>query len=123
MYPRATWRRPGRTSSFQTPALPPGARHPLAPAVLRAPRRSPRSPADRSSGGLRASPTATVFGTVTPTVTASAPEVPKGRLAGLRRRYEPRLATLRRSDTAEAAGRAGALVADHVRALSATVIF
>jgi O-antigen/teichoic acid export membrane protein len=56
-------------------------------------------------------------------MTASAPEVPKGRLAGLRRRYEPQLDNLRRSDTAKAAGLAGAMVANSVLALIATVVF
>jgi O-antigen/teichoic acid export membrane protein len=56
-------------------------------------------------------------------MTASAPEVPKGRLAGLRRRYEPQLENLRRSDTAKAAGLAGAMVANSVLALIATVVF
>jgi O-antigen/teichoic acid export membrane protein len=56
-------------------------------------------------------------------MTASAPEVPKRGLAGLRRRYEPRLEILRRSDTAKAAGLAGAMVANSVLALVATVVF
>src|SRR5438067_5146406 len=114
---------PGRTSSCRHRGPPRPVRRPRGKGVLRAPRRSPRSPPDRSSDGLRASPPATVFGTVTPTMTVSAPEGPKRRLAGLRRRYEPQLDSLRGSDTAKAAGLAGAMIANNVLALISTVVF
>src|SRR5207302_196529 len=84
---------------------------------------SPRSPPERSFDGLRASPPATVFGTVSRTMTASAREESRGRLAGLRRRYEPQLSSLRGSDTAKAAGLAGAMIANNVLALISTVVF
>jgi O-antigen/teichoic acid export membrane protein len=56
-------------------------------------------------------------------MTVSSPDGQKRGLAGLRRRYEPRLETLRASDTAKAAGLAGAMVANSVLALVATVVF
>jgi O-antigen/teichoic acid export membrane protein len=56
-------------------------------------------------------------------MTVSAPEGPRGRLAGLKRRYEPQLENLRRSDTAKAAGLAAAMVANSVLALVSTVVF
>jgi O-antigen/teichoic acid export membrane protein len=46
-----------------------------------------------------------------------------GRLAGLKRRYEPRLAALRGSDTAKAGGLAGAMIVNNVIALGSTVVF
>jgi O-antigen/teichoic acid export membrane protein len=56
-------------------------------------------------------------------MTASARDVSRGRLAGLRRRYEPQLESLRGSDTAKAAGLAGAMIANNVLALISTVVF
>jgi O-antigen/teichoic acid export membrane protein len=56
-------------------------------------------------------------------MTVSAPQGPKGQLAGLKRRYEPQLNKLRKSDTAKAGGLAAAMVANSVLALVATVIF
>ncbi|HEY2159868.1 MAG TPA: hypothetical protein VGH24_01050 [Solirubrobacteraceae bacterium] len=56
-------------------------------------------------------------------MTVSAPEGPKRRLGGLRRRYEPQLETLRASDTAKAAGLAVAMIANNLLALVATVVF
>jgi len=49
--------------------------------------------------------------------------VQRGRIAGLRRRYEPHVETLRSSDTAKAAGLAGAMIANNVIALGSTVVF
>ncbi len=46
-----------------------------------------------------------------------------GRLAGLKRRYEPRLAVLRGSDTAKAGGLAAAMIVNNVIALGSTVVF
>jgi O-antigen/teichoic acid export membrane protein len=46
-----------------------------------------------------------------------------GRLASLKRRYEPQIANLRGSDTAKAAGLAGAMIANNVIALIATIVF
>jgi O-antigen/teichoic acid export membrane protein len=46
-----------------------------------------------------------------------------GRLAGLRRRYEPQLAALRKSDTAKAGGLAAAMIVNNVIALGSTVVF
>ena len=56
-------------------------------------------------------------------MTVTAPQGPKRRLEGLRRRYEPRLESMRQSDTAKAAALAGAMVANSVLALISTVIF
>jgi O-antigen/teichoic acid export membrane protein len=47
----------------------------------------------------------------------------EGRTASLRRRYEPQLASLRGSDTAKAAGLAGAMIVNNVIALGSTVVF
>ena len=47
----------------------------------------------------------------------------QGRLGALRARYEPQLASLRGSDTAKAAGLAGAMITNNVIALIATVVF
>ncbi|MGN6869212.1 MAG: lipopolysaccharide biosynthesis protein [Solirubrobacteraceae bacterium] len=44
-------------------------------------------------------------------------------MSSLRRRYEPRLATLRASDTAKAAGLAVAMIANNVIALGSTFVF
>jgi O-antigen/teichoic acid export membrane protein len=55
--------------------------------------------------------------------TAPAPNKPSGRLAALRARYEPQLDGLRGSDTAKAAGLAGAMIANNVLALGSTVVF
>ncbi len=46
-----------------------------------------------------------------------------GRFAGLKRRYEPRLAALRASDTAKAGGLAAAMIVNNVLALGSTVVF
>jgi O-antigen/teichoic acid export membrane protein len=48
---------------------------------------------------------------------------PTGRLGALRQRYEPQLATLRGSETAKAAGLAGAMVVNNVIALGSTIVF
>jgi O-antigen/teichoic acid export membrane protein len=53
----------------------------------------------------------------------SRPQRPAGGLAALRARYEPRLAPLRGSGTATAAGLAGAMIANNILALVATVVF
>jgi O-antigen/teichoic acid export membrane protein len=47
----------------------------------------------------------------------------QGRLAALKARYEPQLAGLRGSDTAKAAGLAGAMVINNVVALGSVVVF
>jgi O-antigen/teichoic acid export membrane protein len=47
----------------------------------------------------------------------------QGRLAALKTRYEPQLASLRGSDTAKAAGLAGAMVINNVVALGSVVVF
>ncbi len=52
-----------------------------------------------------------------------APKRSEGRIAKLRRRYEPSLAALRGSDTAKAAGLAAAMIANNVIALGSTVVF
>jgi O-antigen/teichoic acid export membrane protein len=46
-----------------------------------------------------------------------------GRLAAAKTRYEPQIAALRTSDTAKAAGLAGAMIANNVIALGSTVLF
>jgi O-antigen/teichoic acid export membrane protein len=46
-----------------------------------------------------------------------------GRFAGLKRRYEPRIAALRGSETAKAGGLAGAMIVNNVIALGSTVVF
>src|SRR5947209_12582112 len=51
------------------------------------------------------------------------PDEPRVRFAGLRRRFAPQLESLRASDTAKAAGLAGAMIANNVIALVATVVF
>jgi O-antigen/teichoic acid export membrane protein len=56
-------------------------------------------------------------------MSASASDSGPGRLAALRRRYEPQLARVRASDTAKAAGLAGAMITNNVIALVATVVF
>jgi len=48
---------------------------------------------------------------------------PAGRIAGLRARCEPSLAALRGSDTAKAAGLAGAMIANNFIALGSTIVF
>jgi O-antigen/teichoic acid export membrane protein len=52
-----------------------------------------------------------------------ASEPTPGRIAALKRRYEPQLENLRGSDTAKAAGLAGAMIANNVIALVSTVVF
>src|ERR1700683_3225131 len=54
---------------------------------------------------------------------APAPNSSRGPIANLKRRYEPQLASLRGSDTAKAAGLAGAMIANNVIALVSTVVF
>src|ERR1700749_5007095 len=48
---------------------------------------------------------------------------PQGRIAALRARFEPQIASLRGSDTAKAAGLALAMIANNVIALGSTVVF
>jgi O-antigen/teichoic acid export membrane protein len=50
-------------------------------------------------------------------------DTPTGRIATLKRRYEPQLTALRGSDTAKAAGLAGAMIVNNVVALGSTVVF
>jgi O-antigen/teichoic acid export membrane protein len=50
-------------------------------------------------------------------------EAAGGRFAALRRRFEPQIASLRGSDTAKAAGLAGAMIVNNVIALGSTVVF
>jgi O-antigen/teichoic acid export membrane protein len=54
--------------------------------------------------------------------TVPAPEKPS-RVASLRARYAPQLQSLRESDTAKAAGLAGAMIANNIIALVSTVVF
>jgi O-antigen/teichoic acid export membrane protein len=56
-------------------------------------------------------------------MTTPATETATGRIAALRRRYEPPLQALRGSETAKAAGLAGAMIANNVIALGSTVVF
>src|SRR5438309_10437541 len=56
-------------------------------------------------------------------MSASTRDVSPGRLAALKRRYGPQLDSLRGSDTAKAAGLAGAMIANNVLALISTVVF
>jgi O-antigen/teichoic acid export membrane protein len=56
-------------------------------------------------------------------MSAPVSETSPGRIAGLRRRYEPSIASLRESDTAKAAGLAVAMIANNVIALVSTVVF
>src|SRR5947209_18997549 len=51
------------------------------------------------------------------------PDEPRVRFAGLRRRFAPQLESLRGSDTAKAAGLAGAMIANNVIALGSTIVF
>jgi O-antigen/teichoic acid export membrane protein len=53
----------------------------------------------------------------------SANEAPRGRAAALRNRYQGPIAGLRKSDTAKAAGLAGAMIINNVIALGSTVVF
>ena len=46
-----------------------------------------------------------------------------GRLTSLRNRFAPSVASLKGSDTAKAAGLAGAMIANNVIALGSTVVF
>ena len=50
-------------------------------------------------------------------------ETTAGRIAALRRRYEPRVASLRDSETTKAAGLAAAMIVNNVIALGSTVVF
>ncbi len=54
---------------------------------------------------------------------APAPNSSRGPIATLKRRYEPQLASLRGSDTAKAAGLAGAMIINNVIALGSTFVF
>jgi O-antigen/teichoic acid export membrane protein len=54
---------------------------------------------------------------------APAPNSSRGPIANLKRRYEPQLASLRGSDTAKAAGLAGAMIVNNVIALGSTFVF
>jgi O-antigen/teichoic acid export membrane protein len=65
---------------------------------------------------------ATVFGTVSRAMTAPS-RTSAGPMAALRGRLEPRASALRASDTAKAAGLAGAMIANNVLALGATIVF
>ncbi len=56
-------------------------------------------------------------------MTASTTETSVGRMASIRRRLEPRISALQGSDTAKAAGLAGAMIANNVIALVSTVVF
>jgi len=67
--------------------------------------------------------TATVFGTVRGTMTASLTEKRAGRWAALRLRFEPQITQLRSSDTFKAAGLAAAMIANNVIALGSTIVF
>src|SRR5207302_11122531 len=60
------------------------------------------------------------FGTVISTMTASTRESAPGRLAALKRRYEPDVTSLRNSETAKAGGLAAAMIVNNVTALSST---
>jgi O-antigen/teichoic acid export membrane protein len=54
---------------------------------------------------------------------APAPNSSRGPIANLKRRYEPQLVSLRGSDTAKAAGLAGAMIVNNVIALGSTFVF
>ncbi len=56
-------------------------------------------------------------------MTASTGETSAGRLATLRQRYAPQVAELRGSDTAKAAGLAGAMIVNNLIALGSTIVF
>src|SRR5207302_7424028 len=56
-------------------------------------------------------------------MTDSMREPAAGRLAALKRRYEPQLTSLRNSETAKAGGLAAAMIANNVLALGSTVVF
>src|SRR5438105_840830 len=56
-------------------------------------------------------------------MTVSTRESAPGRLAALRRRYEPRVTSLRNSETAKASGLAAAMIVNNVTALISTVVF
>src|SRR5437764_8724149 len=56
-------------------------------------------------------------------MTDSMREPAPGRLAALKRRYEPQVASLRNSETAKAGGLAAAMIANNVIALGSTVVF
>jgi O-antigen/teichoic acid export membrane protein len=63
------------------------------------------------------------FGTVSGLMPAPSTKPSGGRIAALRRTYEPQLRNLRGSDTAKAAGLAAAMIANNVIALGSTVVF
>jgi O-antigen/teichoic acid export membrane protein len=66
----------------------------------------------------------TVFGTVNREMSTPPASNPSpGRFGALRQRYAPQLESLRGSDTAKAAGLAGAMIANNVIALVSTVVF
>ena len=56
-------------------------------------------------------------------MTDSMREPAPGRLAALKRRYEPQVTSLRNSETAKAGGLAAAMIANNVIALGSTVVF
>src|SRR3989440_9164892 len=56
-------------------------------------------------------------------MTDSVREPAPGRLAALKRRYEPQVTSLRNSETAKAGGLAAAMIANNVIALGSTVVF
>jgi O-antigen/teichoic acid export membrane protein len=66
---------------------------------------------------------ATVFGTVSATMSASTRETSPRHLVAIRRRLEPHIANLQGSDTAKAAGLAVAMIANNLLALISTVVF
>jgi O-antigen/teichoic acid export membrane protein len=66
---------------------------------------------------------ATVFGTVSGTMSARWQRTANGSLASIRARLEPHASTLRGSDTAKAASLAGAMIANNVLALASTIVF
>ncbi len=64
-----------------------------------------------------------MFCTVTGKMTVPTRQPAAGRFAALRARYEPRLESVRGSDTAKAAGLALAMMANNVIALGSTIVF
>lgn len=64
-----------------------------------------------------------MFGTFSVTMASSATEPGVGRVASLRRRYEPQVAALRGSETAKAAGLAVAMITNNLIALVSTIVF
>jgi O-antigen/teichoic acid export membrane protein len=56
-------------------------------------------------------------------MSSPATEIPRSRAPGLRGRYQGPISALRKSDTAKAAGLAGAMIVNNVIALGSTVVF